>query len=246
MRLGGKVVILTGGNGFLGREYAQVLGDAGAKVVTWDISGEVSYLVDITSKMRVESAVEDVLSRFGRIDVLINNAALNPAPNSPESKAQFMPYEQYPLDVWRRELEVGLTGSLICAQAVMPVMMRQRSGSIINIGSHYGLIAPDNQIYPDGMFKSIGYATVKGAIPNFTRALAAYLGPYGVRANCLVPGGVQRGHDQEFLKKYGEKTMLGRMADSHEYNQAILFLASDASSYMTGSLLVIDGGWTAY
>lgn len=239
------MVIITGGYGFLGQQYAKALENSGAKVVLWD-SNAPDGKVDITKENEVEDAAQKVFEKFRRIDVLINNAAMNPAPNSPESADQFLPYERYPLDLWRKELEVGLTGAFICTKAVAKIMIEQiYVGSIINIGSHYGMVAPDNTIYKDGLFKSIAYATVKGAMPNFTRAWAAYLGRYEIRVNCLVLGGVFRNHDSEFVSNYSKKTVLGRMAEPDEYNEAILFLASDASSYMTGQALVIDGGWTA-
>lgn len=241
-----RVVVITGGNGFLGREYARFLKKAGAKIIIWDYKGSGGETVDITDKSSVENKVNEVIKKWGRIDVLINNAALNPVPDSKFSREQFSPYEKYPLDLWKKELDTGMTGAFISTQAVAAAMKKRRSGVIINIGSHYGLVAPDNRIYSRGMFKSIAYASVKGAIPNFTRSWAAYLSAYGIRVNCLVLGGVFRGHDEKFAKEYGKRTMLGRMAQKNEYNEAILFLASDASSYMTGSTLVVDGGWTAW
>ncbi|MEK7641209.1 MAG: SDR family oxidoreductase [Patescibacteria group bacterium] len=246
-----KVVLITGGTGMLGMEYAKVLAGAGAKVVLMDIKEGFSdpnflyYKVDITLKDSVNEAVNDVVKKLGRVDVLINNAAMNPVPNTDESAKQFSPYEDYPIELWTKEIAVGLTGMLICAQAVIPVMKKQKSGSIINVCSTYGIVAPDNRIYDEGKFKSIGYASVKGAVPNFTRSLASYLRETGVRVNTLTPGGVFAGQKEEFVKKYSDKTILGRMAKKDEYNGAVLFLASDASTYMTGANLVVDGGWTA-
>ena len=202
--------------------------------------------LDITHKEDVEHTVKEIFNRFGRIDVLVNNAAMNPVPGSPESKEQFSPYEDYPAALWEKELAVGLSGALFCTQAVVPVMKRQGSGSIINISSTYGNVGPDNRIYDEGRYKSIGYATTKGAVLNFTRAWASYLRGTGIRVNTLTPGGVFAGQPDEFVKKYEERTILGRMARKDEYNGAILFLASDASSYMTGANLVVDGGWTAW
>ena len=240
----GKVVILTGGDGYLGKSYTKMFRKAGAHVVIWDIKGKLS--VDITSQEEVEKATKKVLKEYGHIDVLINNAAMNPSPEDPEAKKNFSPYEEYPLSLWRKEIDVGLTGALIVTQEVSKIMIKKGSGTIVNIGSHYGMIAPDNRIYKKGMFKSIGYSTVKGAIPNFTRAWASYLGPHGIRVNCFVPGGVFLNHNKDFVKKYSERTMLGRMARASEYDQTLLFLSSDASSYITGTTLVADGGWTAW
>ncbi|OHA08584.1 MAG: hypothetical protein A3B37_01805 [Candidatus Sungbacteria bacterium RIFCSPLOWO2_01_FULL_59_16] len=250
-----KVVIITGGAGLLGREYAAFLSVAGARVVLFDIADDPKFpegtvarymKVDITDREAVFAAVADVAKEYGQVDVLINNAAMNPVPGTEESAKQFSPYEDYPVELWERELKVGLTGALLCTQAVIPVMKRQGSGSIVNISSTYGNVGPDNRIYDEGKYKSIGYATVKGAVLNVTRAWASYLRGTGIRVNTLTPGGVFAGQPESFVKAYEERTILGRMARKEEYNGAILFLASDASSYMTGANLVVDGGWTAW
>ena len=250
-----RVAIITGGAGMLGIEYARILSDAGARVVLFDVKSEfvpsrglqADYeFVDITRREEVQRAVKKVFERYGRIDVLINNAAMNPVPGSPESRDQFSPYEDYPEELWNKELAVGLSGALFCTQAVVSIMKRQRSGSIINVSSTYGNVGPDNRIYGEGKFKSIGYAATKGAVLNFTRAWASYLCGTGIRVNTLTPGGVSAGQKDEFVKAYEERTILGRMAEKTDYNGAILFLASDASGYMTGANLVVDGGWTAW
>lgn len=250
-----KVVIITGGAGMLGLEYAKALSGAGARAVLFDVKKDFIlpegitgdyFVVDITEKREVEDAVNKILDAYGRIDALINNAAMNPIPGSPESKDQFSPYEDYPQELWEKEIAAGLSGMLFCTQVVVPIMKKQGSGSIINISSTYGNVGPDNRIYDEGKYKSIGYATVKGAALNFTRAWASYLRGTGIRVNTLTPGGVFAGQAPEFVKKYEERTILGRMARKDEYNGAILFLASDASSYMTGANLIVDGGWTAW
>ena len=250
-----KVIIITGGAGMLGKEYAAVLSAAGARVALFDMVDDPRILaganalyrkVDITDREAVFAAVAEIEKEYGRIDVLINNAAVNPVPGSDESKNQFLPYEDYPEKLWNKELAVGLSGALFCIQAVVPAMRRQGSGSIINISSTYGVVAPDNRIYGDGKSKSIGYATTKGAILNFTRAWASYLRGTGIRVNTLTPGGAFAGQPDGFVRAYEERTILGRMADKTDYNGAILFLASEASRYMTGANLVVDGGWTAW
>ncbi len=235
----GKVVIITGGSGFLGGQYSTAFHERGAEVIDWSRKKNV----DITKPELVKEAANEALRKFGRLDILINNAALNPVLGN---KDQYLPFEQYSLELWKRELEIGITGMMICTQAVAPAMMKQGSGSIINIGSQYGLVSPDNRLYNEGMFKSIAYSTFKGAVPNFTRAWAGYLGPHGVRVNCLALGGVLHGNDPEFVKKYSQRTMLGRMANKNDFDGAIIFLASAASSYVTGACLSIDGGWTAW
>ncbi|OGG47214.1 hypothetical protein A2671_00180 [Candidatus Kaiserbacteria bacterium RIFCSPHIGHO2_01_FULL_49_13] len=244
--LSGKVVVLTGGMGKLGTEFATSLSVAGAQVVRFDVASGAEFQIDITNREQVASAVAEVAKKFGRIDALINNAAINPVPGTAESAVQFSAYEDYPPELWEKEIAVGLTGALYCAQAVAPIMKQQGTGSIINISSTYGNVGPDNRIYEAGQFKSIGYATVKGALLNFTRAWATYLAGTGIRVNTLTMGGVEAGQDPDFVRKYSARTILGRMADKSDYNGAIIFLVSDASRYMTGANLIIDGGWTAW
>lgn len=259
-----KVVILTGGAGLLGKQFTRSLLESGARVAVFDIASKKALAaiahdlpeavrakalflhVDITKPAQVKGALARVIKKFARVDVLVNNAALNPAPGSPSAKGQWGAYEHYPLDLWRRELEVNLTSMLIMTQAVAPHLIKQRSGSIINVASIYGFVAPDNRIYDAGRHKSIGYATSKGAVYNFTRTWAAHLGNSNVRVNCVTFGGVVAGQPAKFVKRYAEKTMLGRMARQDEYNGLITFLASDASSYVTGANFVADGGWSAW
>jgi NAD(P)-dependent dehydrogenase (short-subunit alcohol dehydrogenase family) len=239
-----KVVAITGGSGFLGQQYARALEEAGAIVAIWDFR-DVSRVVDITNREHVQKEVDLMVKEYGHLDVLIHNAALNPAPGV-DTNDFWAPYESAPLDIWRKELEVNLTGAQIVTQAVAPVMMKQRSGSIIFVASDIALIAPNNSIYPEGNFKDIAYVASKAGVLGLMRAWASRLGPYNVRVNALVPGGMYRNHDPEFAKKNGALNMLGRMAQPGEFNGAVLLLASDASSFMTGSCLVIDGGRTAW
>ena len=250
----GKVAVITGGAGFLGREFAKTLSEAGAEVVILDIvpkekviEASSLYLhTDITNPEEVEKSVAEIVKKFGRIDILINNAALNPVPGSPASKDQFSAYESYPLELWKKEFDVGLHGAFLLTQKVIPIMQKQKSGSIINISSVYGLVAPNNELYGDNQYKSIAYATVKSALLNFTRTLASYLGKEKIRVNTLVLGGVENEQAPSFIERYKEKTMLGRMASKDDFNGALLLLASDAGTYITGSTLVIDGGWSAW
>lgn len=253
--LKGKVAIITGGAGMLGMEYARIFDQAGATVFLFDIKKNPAlpkkksltyFEVDIANKKQVSDAVYKISKAYKTIDVLVNNAAMNPVPGSEASKKQFAPYEDYPQELWESELSVNLSGALFCTQAIVPFMKKQKNGSIINISSIYGNVAPDNRIYEKGKYKSIGYATTKGAILNFTRAWAAYLQGTNIRVNTLTLGGVFANQDQNFVKAYNEKTILARMAEKSDFNGAILFLASDASKYMTGSNLIVDGGWTAW
>lgn len=233
-----KVVVITGGSGFLGSQYCKVFEDLGAKVVNWDVDTGVN----IAMPDAVLKAAMDVIGEHGRIDVLINNAAINFPPTSDNWKA----YENFSLLIWEAELKTNLTGAFIVTQQVARVMMKQKSGSIIFVASDLALIGPDNSIYESGKFKDIAYITSKAGILGLMRAWASYMGPYNVRVNALVPGGMYHNHSDEFAKKNGALNMLGRMARESEFNGPMIFLASDASSFMTGSCLVVDGGRTAW
>jgi len=259
-----KVIIITGGAGFLGMQFAKALGWAGAQIVIWDncefnhlqsqvvnIRREnikcIAQCVDLTNKAAIDKMVNSLIEKFGRIDVLINNAALNPAVDSAETKQMFAPYEQYPVDLFKKEVEVDLVGTHLCIRAAAPQMMKQRSGVVVNIASEYANLGANNRIYGEGQFKSIAYITAKSGVLGLTRGWASYLGEYGVRVNAFIPGGMPKPEvSEEFKKKYSALNMLGRMANPGEYNGAILFLCSGASSFMTGGQLVMDGGKSAW
>lgn len=263
----GKIVLLTGGAGFLGTQYGEALAEAGASVVIFDKQNEEmiqkttkrflcsegalhsGFSVDITNERAVRVAVDTVMNRYGKIDCLINNAAMNPAVGSPEAAVQFNPYDSYDVGLWRKELETNLTGMQIVTQAVASIMMRQKRGSVINISSELSLIAYDHRIYGEGSgkYKSPAYITTKTGIVGLTRAWAEYLGRYNVRVNAFSPGGMQTDkHPKEFVSAYAYHNILGRMAHVGEYNGVIIFLCSDASSFMTGHNLVADGGKSAW
>ncbi len=251
-----KIAVVTGGLGILGAEYVKALAAAGAKVAVFDVK-QVSkeheltitaekypikfFALDITKPEKVKSALENITGDWGTPSILINNAAIDfpPQENSVET------FENYPLEKWDKVLSVNLTGMLVCSQVVGGAMAASGGGSIINISSTYGLVSPDQGIY-DNFVKPVSYSVTKSGVLNFTRYLATYWAKKNVRVNTLVPGGVFVGQNEEFVKKYSARTPMGRMAKKDEYNGAILFLASDASSYMTGSTLVVDGGWTAW
>ena len=249
--LKGKVIIITGGAGFLGTQYARALTGAGAKVVLWDMKKVPGVdLVDITDELAVQAAVKKIMKKYGRIDALVNNAAMNPAVGSPESQTQFVPYEKYPIDLWKQELMVNLTGMMICTKAVAPIMMKQKSGSIVNIASELSVTAHDYRFYDDPKnkkYKSVGYTTTKSGVLGLTRQWAVRLGQYSVRINAFSPVGMQTDKTpKDFIKRYAHSIMFGRMARPGEYTGAIIFLCSDASAFMTGHNLVIDGGKTAW
>jgi NAD(P)-dependent dehydrogenase (short-subunit alcohol dehydrogenase family) len=261
------VAVVTGATGLLGRRHCTALARAGASVVVNDLDGgacqrlagqlaaahgrtAIAQAADITSPAAVRGLRDAVLDRLGRLDVLVNNAALNEKVEDPASGA-LLRFEDYPLELWERALRVNLTGAFLCCQALGSVMAERGGGSIVNIASTYALVAPDQSLYrrPDGtqaFFKSAAYPATKGALVALTRHLAAYWGRQGVRVNALCPGGVANGQEPHFVARYAERTPLGRMATPADYEGAIVFLASDASAYVTGTQLVVDGGWTAW
>ena len=267
--LTGRVAILTGGAGMLGRQYTRTLRAAGATVVVADLSAEqadaaaraaageppgvtIGWGVDVRRKDEVHNMVAGIHARFGRIDILINNAAIDPKFDASVAGQQASTFEEYPVELWQQSLEVNLTGAFLCSQAVGKVMVAAGRGVIVNISSTYGLVGPDQRLYKrDGeteqtLFKPAAYSVTKAGIAHFTRYLAAYWGAHGIRVNTLTPGGVFNAQDDEFVVKYSARTPLGRMAEQHEMSGGLLFLVSDASSYMTGANLVVDGGWTAW
>lgn len=261
--LNGKTAIVTGACGLLGKEHCKALAEAGANVVVADINlaateafastlegNHLAIAIDVTSKDSLNKAKEQILQKYGSIDVLVNNAAVNDMFENPELSGFYSQFENYPLDSWTKSLEVNVTGVFLASQVFGLVMAKQGAGSIINIASTYGVIGPDQSIYVEPgqeqkFFKSPAYPATKGAIINFTRYLAAYWGKNGVRVNTLSPGGVENGQEDWFIKNYSKKTISNRMAQPNDYKGAIVFLASDASSYMTGANLIVDGGWTA-
>ena len=267
--LAGRVAIVTGGVGLLGTEFCKTLAEAGAAVAVVDLNASASqavadmltksgykaqaFAVDITQPDSVNEMVENVLSAFGRIDILVNSAALDPKFDPDSMKKGITPgaFEDYPLEQWNAALNVNLTGMFLITQAcVKPMLAQGKKGSIINICSTYGLNGPDQRIYiKDGervAFKPVYYTVTKAGVMGFTKYLAAYYAGTDIRVNALTPGGVFNNHEDYFVKNYSAKTIIGRMAKKDEMNGALLFLASDASSYMTGNNVVVDGGWTAW
>ena len=265
----GRVAIVTGGPGLLGKEFCKTLAEAGAAVVVADINGEgaiaeaqalvtaghqaLGVQTDVTQPESVKALVDKTLATYGRLDVLVNSAALDPKFDPQALAARSTPlgsFEDYPLDAWRQALDVNLTGMFLCCQAVVRPMLVQGKGVIINICSTYGLVGPDQRLYQrDGKqtsYKPVYYTVTKAGVLGLTKYLATYYAGKNIRVNALTPGGVFNGHDEVFLKAYSARAVMGRMANKDEMNGALLFLASDASSYMTGANLVVDGGWTAW
>lgn len=267
--LSGRVAVVTGGAGLLGAEFCRTLAEAGAAVAVVDLNASASQAVadaltnsgyqalaistDITKPDSVYALVEKVLSDFGQLDVLVNSAALDPKFDADAMKNGITPgaFEDYPLDQWNAALGVNLTGMFLVTQAcVRPMIEQGKKGSIINICSTYGLNGPDQRIYVKAgervAFKPVYYTVTKAGVMGFTKYLAAYYAETEIRVNALTPGGVFNNHEDYFVRNYSAKTILGRMAKKDEMNGALLFLASDASSYMTGNNIVVDGGWTVW
>ncbi|HOU40739.1 MAG TPA: SDR family oxidoreductase [Promineifilum sp.] len=262
--LDNKTAVVTGALGLIGRQHCAALAAHGANVIVADLDADacaafaatlpapaLGCALDVTDPATISALRDAVLARFGHLDVLVNNAAINDMFESPAMAAEQSRFENYPLAMWRQSLEVNVTGVFLCAQILGAPMAAQGHGSIINVASTYGIVAPDQSLYrtPDGrqpFYKSPAYPTTKGAVIAFTRFLAAYWGQAGVRVNTLSPGGVENNQQPYFIDNYAARTMLGRMAAPTDYQGALIFLASDASAYMTGANLVVDGGWTAW
>lgn len=265
--LDGRVAVVTGGAGLLGKQFTRALGETGAGVVVADINLEgaqkhasqlvddgiqaIALQVDVTDPDSVDKLVTSCVDRFGRLDILVNSAAMDPKFDPENINAQSSnAFETYPLETWKDAVDVNLTGTFIVTQACARQMLSQNYGVVINICSTYGLVGPDQRLYErlDGsqQYKPVYYTVTKAGILGLTRYLATYYAGKPIRVNALTPGGIYNQHDEAFMEKYAARTVLGRMAHLDEMNGAIVFLASDASSYMTGANLVVDGGWTAW
>jgi NAD(P)-dependent dehydrogenase (short-subunit alcohol dehydrogenase family) len=267
--LTGRVAVITGGAGLLGRKHAEIVAAAGGVPVLVDLStagpeekarsiktaagaAAIGIVADITNPDDVQSILKQVLDRFGRVDILINNAANNPRVEDPGAFG-WTRLENFPLAAWEADLAVGLTGAFLCSRVFGTEMARRNKGVIVNIASDLALIAPDQRLYRDDSLpadqqpvKPVSYSVVKSALIGLTRYLATYWADRGVRCNAISPGGVFNGQPEAFVEKLTELIPLGRMAGIDEYQGAILFLCSDASSYMNGANVVIDGGRTCW
>jgi NAD(P)-dependent dehydrogenase (short-subunit alcohol dehydrogenase family) len=270
--LTGRVAIVTGGAGLLGYHHGAILADAGAHIVLLDLAAAnpalranqlqlahgpecLGLAVDITSEPQLLSACDAIRAKFGRVDILINNAANNPkveADPAGEPK-QWSRLENFPLDVWNADIAVGLTGAFLCSRIFGQEMVKRNAGVIVNVASDLAVVAPDQRLYRvDGLpekqqpVKPVTYSVVKTALLGLTRYLATYWSSANIRVNAISPGGVFNDPPEVFLSRLKQLIPMGRMANRDEYQGAILFLCSDASSYMTGANLVVDGGRTCW
>jgi len=205
---------------------------------------------DVTSSVSVKALIANSMDTYGRLDILVNSAALDPKFDPQSLKSHSGAFEDYPLELWQQAIDVNLTGAMLCCQFAVKPMLEQGGGTIINLSSIYGISAPDQRLYQkDGqlpLFKPVYYTVTKAGILGLTKYLAAYYAGKNIRVNALTPGGVFNGHDDEFLQAYAARSVMGRMAEKDEMNGGLLFLASDASKYMTGANLIVDGGWTTW
>jgi len=262
----GRSVIVTGGAGRLGAQFARTLLKRGASVAVLDSVDEAKFharfkelsasnalrfeQVDVTDRGSITAALGRIEKDWGAPHGLVNAAAIDAPPDAPPEENG--PFETYPVDSWDKIMAVNVKGVMLCCQAIGAAMGRAGRGSIVNIASTYGLVSPDQSLYEyrrrrgEVFYKPIAYSASKSALYNLTRYLATYWGQQGVRVNALTPGGVFANQERDFLDAYARRTPMGRMAREDELDGGMLFLLSDASSYMTGANLVIDGGWTAW
>jgi NAD(P)-dependent dehydrogenase (short-subunit alcohol dehydrogenase family) len=264
--LRGRVCLITGGSGLLGSQHSRALAEIGAKVVIADINFEraeavaasirseyhsdtaIPLMLDVTCKQSVAAGLQAILERLGAVHVLVNNAAVDPKVIK-DSLVESSRLENFPLDQWHFQIDVGLTGAFLCSQIFGGWMASHGGGVILNIASDLSVFAPDQRLYRKlsvaadmQPVKPVTYPVIKTALIGLTRYLATYWNEAGIRVNALSPGGVFNGQDDEFVARLSQLIPLGRMAEKEEYRAAIQFLCSDASSYMTGQNLVIDGG----
>ncbi len=253
--LEGKIAVVTGGAGTLGSEMAKGLAQCGATTYIAEIDHnkakgicddlqkadlDIQFVeLDITEESSILDCVEEILGHSNKIDIWVNNAY-------PRTKDWGVPFERVPIESFRKNIDMHLNGYCICCQKVAERMKEEKAGSIINMSSIYGVVGPDFTVYEGTNMTMIGeYATIKGGIVNFTRFLASYYGKHGVRVNTVSPGGIFANQPEAFVKNYSHKTPLKRMGTPQDIVGGVVYLASDASKYVTGHNLIIDGGWSA-
>jgi NAD(P)-dependent dehydrogenase (short-subunit alcohol dehydrogenase family) len=254
--LEGRVAVVTGGMGQLGSVYTAGLVERGMRVAVFDVAagdvpeGARAYRVDVTDRVEIEAVLREVEAEWGVPHLLVNNAALDSPPDAPAEEVG--PFETYPEESFDAVLDVNVKGAFLCCQVVGGAMAREGRGSVVNVSSIYGLLSPVQDLYAfrraggETFVKPVAYSVSKSAVLNLTRYLATYWAKSGVRVNTLTLAGVWNDQPQEFLDAYTSRVPLGRMLDAREALGAVVFLASDASSYVTGANVVVDGGWSAW
>ncbi len=256
--LSGRIAVVTGGLGQMGALYTAGLAERGMRVAVFDVAAEAGadgdlvrrFAVDVTDRRSIEDATKAVIAEWGVPHLLVCNAALDSPPDAPAEEVG--PFESYPESSFDAVMDVNVKGVLLCCQVIGGHMAEAGRGSIVNVSSIYGLLSPQQDVYEfrrrggEAFFKPVAYSVSKSALFNLTRYLATYWAKSGVRVNTLTLGGIFAEQPAEFLDAYGARVPLGRMADPGEALGPVVFLASDASSYVTGANLVVDGGWSAW
>ena len=268
--LEGKVIVITGASGLLGRKHAEAVAAYGGHPVLLDLSVDAvvsmaddlskqfgvnasGYQVDITDEARIEENVQQLLDKYGRFDGLVNNAANNPKVEG-SSEKNFSRLENFPVDIWNQDVAVGLTGAFLCAKHYgYEIAKNKDGGSIVNISSDLGLMAPDQRLYAqEGLpeeqqpVKPVTYSVVKTGMIGLTRYLATYWAEKNVRCNAMCPGGVENGQPDGFLTEVSSRIPKNRLAQVVEYQGTLLWMLSDASSYLNGAIIPVEGGRTAW
>lgn len=266
-----RVCVITGGAGLMGDNHARAVLCGGGVAVLVDVDSDKlkiektrlqesfdspnieTYVTDITDRGQLETVRDDLVKKYGHIDILINNAANNPKVESSAENMAAIRFDNFPIHIWQDDIAVGLTGAFLCTQVFGKQMERQRSGVILNISSDLGVIAPDQRIYrkegiPDEeqTVKPVTYSVIKHGLIGLTKYTATYWAKDGIRCNAICPAGIENGQDEEFIKKLTDLVPMGRMAAKDEYQGTVLYLISDASTYMTGATVIVDGGRTCW
>ena len=244
MNLNNKIIIVTGGSGLLGNSILIDIRSNGGIAINADIKSNVEddpffAYCDVTNQQSVESLIDMVVKKYGKVDGFVNNAY-------PRTSDWGTHFEEIIFDSWKKNIDLQLNSVFICCQSILKLMKKQNFGSIVNISSIYGSIGPDFTIYEGTeMTTPAAYSAIKGGIVNFSKYIASYFGSYGIRVNCVSPGGIIDNQSSLFISQYEKKVPLRRLAKSIEISPAVIFLLSDSSSYITGHNLFVDGGWTA-
>jgi NAD(P)-dependent dehydrogenase (short-subunit alcohol dehydrogenase family) len=239
-----KVIVVTGGNGLLGKAIISYVVSCGAVAINAEINIESNLnegivYCDVTSELSVQTCIDEVIKQYGRIDGWVNNAY-------PRTSDWGNKFEDISLESWKKNVDIQLNSVFACCQLILKIMKKQQSGSIVNLSSIYGVVGPDFTVYEGTkMTTPAAYSAIKGGIVNFTRYLASYFGPHGVRVNCVSPGGIFDDQNKIFVKNYESKVPMRRMGSPEDIASAICFLLSDDSGYVTGHNLIVDGGWTS-